>query len=145
MAELQMLLEEEIPSGKRALLESYQNLTRVADYCENNYIQVRGGGAAHRGLAAVLGGARLSGAGGGAGAARGAAVPGCPRRGSRSAAGPSGLPFLSTFLAERPGFPSPAPEGKGGGYYVSPAPRVCHFFPLFFPSQPPPPSRIYLS
>uniref|UniRef100_A0A674K280 ABI2 n=1 Tax=Terrapene triunguis TaxID=2587831 RepID=A0A674K280_9SAUR len=40
MAELQMLLEEEIPSGKRALLESYQNLTRVADYCENNYIQV---------------------------------------------------------------------------------------------------------
>lgn len=49
MAELQMLLEEEIPSGKRALLESYQNLTRVADYCENNYIQVRGGSAAHRG------------------------------------------------------------------------------------------------
>ncbi|XP_026565824.1 abl interactor 1 isoform X5 [Pseudonaja textilis] len=39
MAELQMLLEEEIPSGKRALVESYQNLTRVADYCENNYIQ----------------------------------------------------------------------------------------------------------
>ncbi|XP_077158845.1 abl interactor 1 isoform X8 [Paroedura picta] len=39
MAELQMLLEEEIPSGKRALLESHQNLTRVADYCENNYIQ----------------------------------------------------------------------------------------------------------
>eukprot|EP00069_Balaena_mysticetus_P012739 bmy_07525T0 len=34
-----MLLEEEIPSGKRALIESYQNLTRVADYCENNYIQ----------------------------------------------------------------------------------------------------------
>lgn len=40
MAELQMLLEEEIPAGKRALLESYQNLTRVADYCENNYVQV---------------------------------------------------------------------------------------------------------
>ncbi|XP_037693849.1 abl interactor 1 isoform X2 [Choloepus didactylus] len=39
MAELQMLLDEEIPSGKRALIESYQNLTRVADYCENNYIQ----------------------------------------------------------------------------------------------------------
>ncbi|XP_065150733.1 abl interactor 1a isoform X1 [Paramisgurnus dabryanus] len=39
MAELQMLLEEEIPAGKRALLESYQNLTRVADYCENNYVQ----------------------------------------------------------------------------------------------------------
>ena len=45
MAELQMLLEEEIPSGKRALIESYQNLTRVAEYCENNYIQVsRAGG-----------------------------------------------------------------------------------------------------
>lgn len=42
MAELQMLLEEEIPAGKRALVESYQNLTRVADYCENNYVQVRG-------------------------------------------------------------------------------------------------------
>ncbi|XP_052360883.1 abl interactor 1a isoform X11 [Oncorhynchus keta] len=39
MAELQMLLEEEIPAGKRALIESYQNLTRVADYCENNYVQ----------------------------------------------------------------------------------------------------------
>lgn len=40
MAELQMLLEEEIPAGKRALVESYQNLSRVADYCENNYVQV---------------------------------------------------------------------------------------------------------
>uniref|UniRef100_A0A3P9IW44 Abl interactor 1 n=1 Tax=Oryzias latipes TaxID=8090 RepID=A0A3P9IW44_ORYLA len=39
MAELQMLLDEEIPAGKRALVESYQNLTRVADYCENNYVQ----------------------------------------------------------------------------------------------------------
>ncbi|XP_029444521.1 abl interactor 1 isoform X10 [Rhinatrema bivittatum] len=39
MAELQMLLEEEIPAGKRALIESYQNLSRVADYCENNYVQ----------------------------------------------------------------------------------------------------------
>ncbi|XP_040290318.1 abl interactor 1 isoform X7 [Bufo bufo] len=39
MAELQMLLEEEIPAGKRALIESYQNLTRVADYCESNYVQ----------------------------------------------------------------------------------------------------------
>ncbi|XP_028288616.1 abl interactor 1a isoform X9 [Parambassis ranga] len=41
MAELQMLLEEEIPAGKRALVESYQNLTRVADYCENNYVQAQ--------------------------------------------------------------------------------------------------------
>lgn len=42
MAELQMLLEEEIPGGRRALFDSYTNLERVADYCENNYIQVRG-------------------------------------------------------------------------------------------------------
>ncbi|KAI7792484.1 putative abl interactor 1, partial [Triplophysa rosa] len=40
-AELQMLLEDEIPAGKRALVESYQNLTRVADYCENNYVQAQ--------------------------------------------------------------------------------------------------------
>uniref|UniRef100_A0A8C9REE7 Abl interactor 1 n=1 Tax=Scleropages formosus TaxID=113540 RepID=A0A8C9REE7_SCLFO len=46
MAELQMLLEEEIPVGKRALLESYQNLTRVADYCENNYVQAQDKGKA---------------------------------------------------------------------------------------------------
>lgn len=43
MAELQMLLEEEIPVGKRALVESYQNLAKVAEYCENNYVQVRAG------------------------------------------------------------------------------------------------------
>lgn len=34
-----MLLEEEIPGGRRALFDSYTNLERVADYCENNYIQ----------------------------------------------------------------------------------------------------------
>ncbi|XP_062907832.1 abl interactor 1 isoform X13 [Mobula hypostoma] len=39
MAELQMLLEEEIPAGRRALLDSYHNLDRVAEYCESNYIQ----------------------------------------------------------------------------------------------------------
>lgn len=39
MAELQMLLEEEIPGGRRALFDSYTNLERVADYCESNYIQ----------------------------------------------------------------------------------------------------------
>lgn len=42
MAELQMLLEEEIPGGRRALFDSYTNLERVAEYCETNYIQVRG-------------------------------------------------------------------------------------------------------
>ncbi|XP_078272175.1 abl interactor 1a isoform X7 [Rhinoraja longicauda] len=41
MAELQMLLEEEIPAGKKALIESYQNLGRVADYCETNYVQAQ--------------------------------------------------------------------------------------------------------
>lgn len=40
MAELQMLLEEEIPAGRGALLDSYANLERVAEYCESNYIQV---------------------------------------------------------------------------------------------------------
>uniref|UniRef100_A0A3Q2YI87 Abl-interactor 2a n=1 Tax=Hippocampus comes TaxID=109280 RepID=A0A3Q2YI87_HIPCM len=39
MAELQMLLEEEIPAGRRALLDSFPNLDRVAEYCETNYIQ----------------------------------------------------------------------------------------------------------
>lgn len=55
MAELQMLLEEEIPSGKRALIESYQNLTRVADYCENNYIQVRNAGGRSAGATGATG------------------------------------------------------------------------------------------
>ncbi|XP_041663130.1 abl interactor 2-like isoform X2 [Cheilinus undulatus] len=39
MAELQMLLEEEIPAGRRALLDSFSNLERVAEYCESNYVQ----------------------------------------------------------------------------------------------------------
>ncbi|KAM9346932.1 abl interactor 2-like [Symphorus nematophorus] len=39
MAELQMLLEEEIPAGRRALLDSFGNLERVAEYCESNYVQ----------------------------------------------------------------------------------------------------------
>ncbi|XP_061898218.1 abl interactor 2b isoform X15 [Entelurus aequoreus] len=39
MAELQMLLEEEIPAGRSALLDSFTNLERVAEYCENNYVQ----------------------------------------------------------------------------------------------------------
>lgn len=42
MAELQMLLEEEIPAGRRALLDSFTNLERVAEYCESNYVQVSG-------------------------------------------------------------------------------------------------------
>ncbi|XP_077435444.1 abl interactor 2-like isoform X5 [Vanacampus margaritifer] len=39
MAELQMLLEEEIPAGRTALLDSFPNLERVAEYCETNYVQ----------------------------------------------------------------------------------------------------------
>lgn len=43
-----MLLEEEIPAGRSALLDSFTNLERVAEYCESNYVQVgcpgRGGG-----------------------------------------------------------------------------------------------------
>lgn len=38
-----MLLEEEIPAGRRALLDSFNNLERVAEYCESNYVQVRAG------------------------------------------------------------------------------------------------------
>ncbi|KAL0985661.1 hypothetical protein UPYG_G00160160 [Umbra pygmaea] len=39
MAELLMLLEEDIPAGRKALLDSFANLERVAEYCESNYIQ----------------------------------------------------------------------------------------------------------
>ncbi|XP_045563609.1 LOW QUALITY PROTEIN: abl interactor 2 [Salmo salar] len=40
MAELQMLLEEIIPpAGRRALLDSFINLERVAEYCESNCVQ----------------------------------------------------------------------------------------------------------
>ncbi|XP_055733507.1 abl interactor 2-like isoform X2 [Salvelinus fontinalis] len=39
MAELQMLLKEDIPAGRRALLDSFRNLETVAEYCESNYVQ----------------------------------------------------------------------------------------------------------
>lgn len=54
MAELQMLLEEEIPGGRRALFDSYTNLERVAEYCETNYIQVRRAGRGARSLTVAL-------------------------------------------------------------------------------------------
>uniref|UniRef100_UPI00358E23E0 abl interactor 1 isoform X6 n=1 Tax=Myxine glutinosa TaxID=7769 RepID=UPI00358E23E0 len=41
MAELQMLLDDEIPAARSALIESHHNLERVAEYCENNYIQAQ--------------------------------------------------------------------------------------------------------
>lgn len=54
MAELQMLLEEEIPGGRRALFDSYTNLERVAEYCETNYIQVRRAGRGARGITVAV-------------------------------------------------------------------------------------------
>lgn len=31
---------DEIPNARRALLENYDNLLNVAEYCNNNYVQV---------------------------------------------------------------------------------------------------------
>lgn len=127
MAELQMLLEEEIPSGKRALIESYQNLTRVADYCENNYIQVRAGCGARGPWAAPA--AR-------GGPAHWAGWPGSspsPRPGSRSPAAiqevaaaatgargaarslPAGSGFSLHPTLPRGGLPGRRDRGRAGG------------------------------
>lgn len=45
MAELQQLQEFEIPTGREALRGNHSALLRVADYCEDNYVQVSGAGA----------------------------------------------------------------------------------------------------
>ena len=38
-ADLDTLISTEIPEGKQNLLDSYTNLEKVAEYCENNYFQ----------------------------------------------------------------------------------------------------------
>lgn len=144
MAELQMLLEEEIPSGKRALLESYQNLTRVADYCENNYIQVRGGGAAHRGRRwggeARLGSALRCGQRGRS-RLRGSAAPGSPRCGSPPRSRSPAFAFSFNFFQPNdrafpptPPHPTPAPLRRGReGVSMSVRLGGCVFFFFFSP------------
>uniref|UniRef100_A0A674INI4 ABI family member 3 n=1 Tax=Terrapene triunguis TaxID=2587831 RepID=A0A674INI4_9SAUR len=39
MSELQKLQQTEIPSARQVLRENYSKLHKVADYCENNYMQ----------------------------------------------------------------------------------------------------------
>lgn len=40
MADLMSLIENDIPAGRRNLQESHLNLEKVAQYCEQNYVQV---------------------------------------------------------------------------------------------------------
>ena len=39
-ADLDSLITSEIPEGRQNLMDSYTNLERVAEYCENNYFQL---------------------------------------------------------------------------------------------------------
>ena len=38
-ADLDTLITSEIPDGRQNLLDSFTNLEKVAEYCENNYSQ----------------------------------------------------------------------------------------------------------
>ena len=40
MAEFQTLIDQDIPSGRQALLESHLNLKKVASYCAQKYLSV---------------------------------------------------------------------------------------------------------
>lgn len=39
MAELMTLIERDIPDGRQSLRDSFSNLDKVADYCEDNYFR----------------------------------------------------------------------------------------------------------
>ena len=39
VADLNTLISSEIPDGRHNLLDSFTNLEKVAEYCENNYFQ----------------------------------------------------------------------------------------------------------
>lgn len=41
MAELTQLMDQEIPDGRQHLQDSYKNLEKVAQYCRDNYVQVK--------------------------------------------------------------------------------------------------------
>ncbi|XP_072343320.1 abl interactor 2-like isoform X3 [Scyliorhinus torazame] len=41
MAEMQSLLQRDIPADRQALMESSANLQKLAEYCETNYIQAK--------------------------------------------------------------------------------------------------------
>lgn len=105
MAELQMLLEEEIPGGRRALFDSYTNLERVADYCENNYIQVRRVPSSPSRPRPRIPGSPARGGGWGA---RGAS-----RRAEEAARGAGSAPAPAP--ARAPGWGRSGDEGGGGG------------------------------
>lgn len=40
MSELLQLIEHEIPEGRQNLQENFKNLEQVAQYCQENYLQV---------------------------------------------------------------------------------------------------------